>query len=171
MNQTGWFCMVLSSLLSNCAYNVPLLGKSFAFRGRNKYFSQYTTVNGLHSITASAHDCFSILMDCSKLYLGECPCCAVVLCVGVAPLSLEHSPDGPSCLQAVCVFVCNSSFWIDSPIIPIPIPHPEHLSANSQDIPSGVRLTWEFTLNCSRVINTHRTFYKLVEIRISFIDL
>jgi len=49
-------------------------------------------------------------MDCSKVYLGECPRCAGVLCIGAVPLPL----DGPSCLQAMCVFVSNSSFWTES---------------------------------------------------------
>lgn len=75
-----------------------------------------------------SHDCFSILMDCSKLYLGECPRCAGVLCIGAVPLSL----DGPSCLQAVCVFVSNSSLWIESvPLFPFQFPR-DSLCKHSQ---------------------------------------
>lgn len=52
MNQTGWFCMVLSSLLSNCAYNVPLLGNLLHLGGGIRIFLNTPLWNGLHSITA-----------------------------------------------------------------------------------------------------------------------
>lgn len=119
VNQTVRFCMVLSSLLSSCAYAPSR--KSFAFRGGIVFFfiCMYTTVKWMDTQSPPSHDCFSILMDCSKFYLGECPRCAGVLCIGAVPLSL----DGPSCLQAVCVFVSSSSLGIESvPLFPFQFP-------------------------------------------------
>ncbi len=46
-----WFCMVLS-LLSNCAYNVPLLGNLLHLGGGISIFLNTPLWNGLHSITA-----------------------------------------------------------------------------------------------------------------------
>ncbi len=161
--------MVLSSLLSNCVHNVPLLGNLLHLGGGISIFLNTPLWNGLHSITVHSWLFFHLNGLLQTLPWRVSLLCWSPLCWRGAVVSGTFS--GWSILSARSVRVCVQFIFLNWLCPIIPIPHPARLSANSQGISSGVRLTWEFILNCSRVINTHRTFYKWVETRISFIDV